>query len=295
MKTYRLVDLASGHELGRLRKLPPWLDEETAPPLRSRNIQTCRGADLDWLRNQLPEVAAELDRALTHAAPLTIGWCPCGGSEEWRISGRIVHRNGRAAPGIHVAAWDQDLFKRDDPLGYTFTDANGSFALHFREIDFKRPIALIDLEHNPDIYLEAYDYRTGRLKRTTVLVETPPEHHFDVKLSFESSTVCLRPVVGAYYIEEDRLLGEIEDLRQSLLKSPGQAQNHFLLALCYTELVKHKLRQSRWQISWPDGDRQSWTNRALQHLDRARALEPERTEQFQQYHLYIEELQNLPL
>jgi hypothetical protein len=295
MATYRLVDLASGHDLGELGELPPWLAEETDHPQRSRHIHACRGANLDWLRTRLPQSRAMLGLDPATDGPLTIGCCPGPQTEEWRISGRVLYRNGRAAPGIHVAAWDKDLLKQDDPLGYTFTNERGAFALHFREADFKNPLALIDVEHNPDVYLEAYDYRTGRLKRTAVLVETPREHHFDVKVSFESSTVCLRPVVGTYYIEEDRLLDEIEDLRRRLLKSPNEAQDHFLLALCYTELVKHKLRQSQWQISWPDGDRQSWTTRALDHLDRARSLEPELTELLQQYRTYIKKLQALPL
>lgn len=68
--------------------------------------------------------------------------------KRFRIDGVVRDRNSaRPLAGFHVRAFDKDAV-RDDFLGDATTDADGRFAIHFTDAQFKDVF-----ESRPDIYL----------------------------------------------------------------------------------------------------------------------------------------------
>jgi len=75
--------------------------------------------------------------------------------DEFRIFGLIEEaETGRPLANLVVRAFDRDLIF-DDKVGYTNTNDDGRFEIHFGEERFRELF-----ESRPDLYLRIYD-RTG--------------------------------------------------------------------------------------------------------------------------------------
>ena len=78
-----------------------------------------------------------------------------GDRHEFRIFGAIEEaETGRPLTNLVVRAFDRDLIF-DDKIGYTNTDDDGRFEIHFGAERFRELF-----ESRPDLYLRIYD-RTG--------------------------------------------------------------------------------------------------------------------------------------
>ena len=82
--------------------------------------------------------------------------------EEFRIVGTIEEQEtGRPLANLVVRAFDRDLIA-DDKVGFTRTDDDGRFEIHFGPEMFR------DLfEARPDLYLRIYDQNGSRLLHET--------------------------------------------------------------------------------------------------------------------------------
>ncbi len=242
-----------------------------------------------------PEVLDGLRQALGDADALFVGYHGMPEDAEWTIKGSIRDRSGKLLPGLQVLAYDKDTGKKDDFLGCTFTDTEGKYSLAYHESDFKSARALIDLEGNPDLYLEVTDIVRGVTKKTETKGEAKQSEHFELKVDFDSKTKLLRAVVGYYFIEEDRLEDEIEELKDLIKTDADDAQAHFQLGLCFIEMMKADLRKSEWMVPEARHDDDILAVMAIKEFDEALALDPDRDEEAKKYRKYAQELQDLAL
>lgn len=252
--------------------------------------------DLDKLRDAScePLVLEHLSGALGGKSEMLFGYAAFKPEARWRVTGEVTDRDGTPLPGLRVLAYDKDVLKDDDFLGVAFTDETGFFEIGYEESDFKSP-KLVDFEGNPDIYIELTDVAGGASKRTVVKGEAEQLEHFDIKVSFDSPTTTLRALAGRYYIEEDMLETEINELTARTRKDPGDADGYFLLGLCLIERVKIDLRRSEWVLGEVRSDDDILAIAAIECFDRVIELDPEREEEARHYRDYAQELQNLTL
>lgn len=78
-------------------------------------------------------------------------------SKLYTINGQIIHditRNG--LPGLRVETWDKDRISKDDYLGSTYTDEEGSFTIRFTSAQFREWF----FDQKPDLYFRVYDGNT---------------------------------------------------------------------------------------------------------------------------------------
>lgn len=236
-----------------------------------------------------------LTKALGDSESLPLGYHSVNKDSRWTITGQIRDCDDSPLAGLCVLAYDKDAAKKDDFLGCAFTDTEGAFEITYDESDFKRENALIDFEGNPDIYLEISSYDKSLSKRTATKSEAEDEEHFEIKLDTENETELLRPVVGYYYIEENQLENEIAHLEELIKDAPEVADNHFLLGLCFIEMMKADLRKSEWMIPESRLKDDVLASAAIEEFEQVVALDPDREEEAREYQSYVKELQNLAL
>jgi len=241
------------------------------------------------------DIVKNLGQALGEQDRLRVGYQKLKADAPWAITGRASGRDSRPLAGLQVLAHDRDRTHKDDFLGCAFTDADGTFEIRYEEADFKSKHSFIDFEGNPDIYLDLTDLALNVTKRTAVKPEADMNEHYELKLDFGSNTKIVRPVVGYYFIEEDNLQSEIDQLRSEIQRDEENAQAHFLLGLCLLELMKADLRKSEWYLPEIRSDDDVLAMAAIQEFDTAAALDPSRAEETKQYREYAQELQNLAL
>jgi hypothetical protein len=242
-----------------------------------------------------PEVLEGLRAALGTAAALAVGYESVPDDATWTVSGTVCDRLGAPIAGARVLAYDKDAIKQHDLLGCAFTDADGKFSIGYRDEDFKSRRAVVDFEGNPDVYLELTDIGTGATKRTAPKGEAKRDERFELKVDFGSTTSMLRPIAGYYFIEEDALEDEVDDLEEVIRADPDDAQAHLQLGLCFIELMKADLRQSEWMFPETRNEDDLLVAAALYELDTFAALDPARAGEAERYRRFVEELQSLAL
>jgi hypothetical protein len=298
MNPTKLTSLATGEEIATIDTVC-LVDVREVLASRDDTYHVLRleRADISKLGDATcgPDVVERLLAALGDADSIMIGYQTLAAEKKWRITGRITDRRNRPLPGLRVLAYDKDLAKADDFLGGAFTDADGAFELRYEEEDFKSKQALIDFEGNPDIYLDITDLASGLSKRTATRGEANESEHFQIKIDFDSKTTVLRPVVGYFFIEEDLLEREVEELEDELKKNPDDANSHFFLALCFIELMKADLKKSEWLLPEMRLDDDMLAIAAMKELDEVIGLDEGRAEDARRYRKYVEELQALAL
>ncbi len=85
-------------------------------------------------------------------------WCLIRSKfDEYVVCGKVIDCETKVPlSGLKVSAFDYDLIQ-DDPLGFTFTDANGKFKLYYSEADFSKTIFSwlnIEWPAGPDLYFK---------------------------------------------------------------------------------------------------------------------------------------------
>jgi hypothetical protein len=253
--------------------------------------------DLDKSRSVTcsPEVFEGISEALGQKETLLMGYTTLKPEATWKITGVVMDRNNQPLPGLRILAYDKDTLTKDDFLGCDFTDENGAFQVGYEEEDFKGKKRLIDFEGNPDIYLEITDIPTDRTKRTVVRDESDKEEYFELKISFDSDCMVLRPIVGRYFIEEDMLKTEIDEIWSKATQEPNQPDHQFYLGICLIEMMKTDLRKSEWVLGDVRSDDGSLALAAIECFEKVIELDPERAEEAQHYLSYTKELQDLAL
>jgi len=239
------------------------------------------------------EVAERLTSALGEQQSIRVGYCTFDDEAKWCITGRARDRQDKPITGLRVLAYDKDTVKQDDFLGCAFSDSDGSFEISYAASDFKSEKAFIDLEGNPDIYLVVTDVDSGASKKTVTLGEADQEEHFELKLDLSSATKTLRPIVGYYFIEEDRLNEEVEELTEAIARDPEDTQAHFLLALCNIELMKADLSRAEWINADIRSADDVLAISANNELDIVASQDPDRADEVARYREYVQKLQDL--
>lgn len=262
---------------------------------KSYHVLVATPTDLDKLRDATcePIVLENLADAVGDGS-LLVGYAAEKADAKWQITGALTDRDSKPLSGVRILAYDKDTAKADDFLGCTFTDDSGYFEIGYDEADFKSK-KLIDLEGNPDIYLELSDLESGVEKRTAVRGESDEKEHFDLKISPVSKTRMLQSIAGRYYIEEDLLQKEIDELKALTAQDAQNANGHFLLGLCFIEMVKMDLRKSEWVAGEIRSDDDIFAMLAIECFDKVADLDPDRAEEARHYRSYAQELQDLAL
>ncbi len=296
MNATKLIVLKTGQTIATidivcLMDLKKGLDE------KGYHVLEVKPTDLDKLRSAScePVVLETLSDVLGTQGSMLIGYADDKPDANWSVTGRVTDHEDNPLPGLRVLAYDKDVISQDDFLGCTFTNEFGEFEIRYIDEDFKSGRKLVDLEGNPDVYVEISHPVKDVTKRTVVKDESKEEEHFEIKISLESKTKLLRPVVGRYYIEEDALENEIEKLREQITNDPENADLHFNLGICLIELVKADLRKSEWILGEVRSDDDVLAMNAIESLDKAADLDPSLAEEAKHYRDYAQDLQNLAL
>jgi hypothetical protein len=242
-----------------------------------------------------PALVERLEKALGERPYVEVGFYTAKPTASRRITGRVRNRRDRPIGGLRVLAYDKDTMKQDDFLGCAFTDIRGRFEIGYDESDYKAKKTLFDVEGNPDIYLEVSEIRSNATKRTVTLGEAEAEEHFDLKVDMTSPTPTLRPVVGYYFIEEDKLNEEVHELSEAVKMEPNDTEAHFLLALCYIELMKAALSRAEWIDADVRSSDDALAVSANNELDIVTHQDPDRAEEVSRYREYVQKLQDLAL
>lgn len=256
----------------------------TTSGLEKLSTATCKPAVLEWLTNALGEKDS-----------IHLGYQTIRDETKWTITGQARNRADSPIPGLRVLAYDKDTAKADDFLGCAFADNEGRFEIGYDEADFKSEKSFIDFEGNPDIYLEIMEIPSGRSKRTFTKGEAEQAEHFELKIDLNSKTKTLRSVVGYYFIEEDTLEKELEELKERVTKDHKDTEAHFLLGLCLIEKIKLDLRKSEWVLADVRSNDDVLAVSAINAFNQVAVLDPDREDEAKRYREYIQKLQNLAL
>lgn len=298
MNTTKLNSLVTGKEIATIDTVCLVdIRKVIASSADAYHVLELHKADLEKLADATcgPEVVENLVAALGDAESVTLGYQTLKPESKWTITGRITNRKNAPEVGLCILAYDKDTAKADDFLGCAFTDDEGRFELHYDESDFKSEKALIDFEGNPDIYLDISDVNRKLSKRTSVKGEADKDEHFEVKIDFDSETKTLRPVVGYFFIEEDRLEEEIDDLKEAIKNDPDDAVSHFYLGLCFIEMMKAVFKKAEWMLPEMRLEDDVLAVAAMKELDEVIALDDELAEDAKRYKKFAQELQKLAL
>ncbi len=295
MEKTKLIALDSGKTIATI-DVVCLMDLKKGLTEKGYHVLKATPTDLDKLRKATcePIVLESLSDAVGDGGSLLVGYASVKPDTKWKITGFVTDREANPLVGIRILAYDKDTAKKDDFLGCAFTDEEGCFEIGYNEEDFKKK-GIVDLEGDPDIYLELLDSESGVSKKTAVRGESDKKEHFDLKISLSSETRLLLPIAGRYYIEEDALDKEVEELRARTKQDPEDANGHFLLGLCLIEMVKMDLRKSEWVAGEIRSDDDILAMAAIECFDKVIDLAPDREDEARHYRSYAQELQDLAL
>jgi hypothetical protein len=150
---------------------------------------------LDYLRASDADLADRFAPLLGDRTELEIGWSPTPRPGAGRAHGRLLQLDsGAPCVGYRVAALDEDIVA-DDPLGWTYSDAEGRFDIHFDPADFREPI---DVEGDPEVELRVSD-RDGEELGEVGLIQAMDADFGDVFVGGPSGLVApaLDPAAAA--------------------------------------------------------------------------------------------------